>query len=136
MEMRIIDTHCDTIGECIARSQGKITLQNNPGHINVEKLQKGGALAEFFAIFIQKTTSQSTDASNSTIIGSRTSNRYGNITKSSLQSIPYHLTRSIRSCISRIPFLIRNQRKARCRSHFHNCPFFIQHTIAACQFFP
>ena len=53
MEMRIIDTHCDTIGECIARSQGKITLQNNQGHLNVEKLQKGGALAEFFAIFIQ-----------------------------------------------------------------------------------
>ena len=47
MEMRIIDTHCDTIGECIARSQGKITLQNNPGHINVEKLQKGGNSSPF-----------------------------------------------------------------------------------------
>ena len=52
MEMRIIDTHCDTMGECIARSGGKITLQNNPGHINMEKLRQGGALAEFFAIFI------------------------------------------------------------------------------------
>ena len=46
MEMRIIDTHCDTMGECIARSGGKITLQNNPGHINMEKLRQGGALAE------------------------------------------------------------------------------------------
>lgn len=52
MEMRIIDTHCDTMGECIARSGGKVTLQNNPGHINLEKLRQGGALAEFFAIFI------------------------------------------------------------------------------------
>lgn len=52
MEMRIIDTHCDTIGERIARSQGQVTLRNNEGHINIEKLQKGGALAEFFAIFI------------------------------------------------------------------------------------
>ena len=51
MEMRIIDTHCDTIGECIARSQGKITLQNNPGHINVGKAAKrrgaGGILRHF-----------------------------------------------------------------------------------------
>ena len=52
MEMRFIDTHCDTMGECIARSEGKVTLQNNPGHINMEKLIKGGAMAEFFAIFI------------------------------------------------------------------------------------
>lgn len=52
MEMRIIDTHCDTIGERIARSEGKVTLRNNEGHINIEKMQKGGALAEFFAIFI------------------------------------------------------------------------------------
>ena len=52
MEMRFIDTHCDTMGECIARSEGKVTLQNNSGHINMEKLIKGGAMAEFFAIFI------------------------------------------------------------------------------------
>ena len=41
MEMRFIDIHCDTMGECIARSEGKVTLQNNPGHINMEKLIKG-----------------------------------------------------------------------------------------------
>ena len=52
MEMRFIDTHCDTMGECIARSEGKVALQNNPGHINMEKLIRGGAMAEFFAIFI------------------------------------------------------------------------------------
>ena len=52
MEMRFIDTHCDTMGECIARSEGKVTLQNNPGHINMEKLIQGGAMAEFVAIFI------------------------------------------------------------------------------------
>ena len=52
MDMRIIDTHCDTMGERIARSEGKITLLNNDGHINLEKMKQGGALAEFFAIFI------------------------------------------------------------------------------------
>ena len=63
MEMRFIDTHCDTMGECIARSEGKVTLQNNPGHINMEKLIKGGAMAEFFAIFIPPTTAVPAKAS-------------------------------------------------------------------------
>ena len=54
MEMRFIDTHCDTMGECIARSEGKVTLQNNPGHINMEKLIRGGdgeAAAAYACLF-------------------------------------------------------------------------------------
>ena len=52
MEMRFVDLHCDTMGECIARSGGAVALRRNNGHIDMEKLQKGGALAQFFAIFI------------------------------------------------------------------------------------
>ncbi len=52
MEMKIIDMHCDTMGERIARSNGAIGLAKNDGHIDIEKMQKGGALAQFFAIFI------------------------------------------------------------------------------------
>ena len=52
MDMRFVDLHCDTIGEHIARSDGAVTLRRNDGHIDIEKLQKGGALAQFFAIFI------------------------------------------------------------------------------------
>lgn len=52
MEMRFVDLHCDTIGQCVARSGGAITLRRNNGHIDIEKLQKGGSLAQFFAIFI------------------------------------------------------------------------------------
>lgn len=50
--MRIIDFHCDTMGECIARSEGKVSLRKNDCHISLEKMQKGGALAQFFAIWI------------------------------------------------------------------------------------
>lgn len=52
MDMKIIDMHCDTIGELIARSEGKICLARNEHQIDIEKLEKGGALAQFFAIFI------------------------------------------------------------------------------------
>lgn len=50
--MRIIDFHCDTIGERIARSEGKVSLRHNDCHISLEKMQQGDALAQFFAIWI------------------------------------------------------------------------------------
>ena len=50
--MRIIDFHCDTMGERIARSEGKVPLRHNDCHISLEKMLKGGALAQFFAIWI------------------------------------------------------------------------------------
>ena len=50
--MRIIDFHCDTMGERVARSEGKVSLRHNDGHISLEKMQKGGALAQFFAVWI------------------------------------------------------------------------------------
>ena len=52
MNMRFVDLHCDTMGECIARSGGAVALRKNDGHIDIEKLRAGGALAQFFAIFI------------------------------------------------------------------------------------
>lgn len=50
--MRIIDFHCDTMGERVARSEGKVSLRSNDCHISLEKMKAGGALAQFFAIWI------------------------------------------------------------------------------------
>lgn len=44
----IVDLHCDTLMGCYRG----MPLAKNDGHIDMEKLQKGGALAQFFAIFI------------------------------------------------------------------------------------
>ena len=53
MEMKFVDLHCDTISQCVARPGIEaVPLRRNSGHIDIEKLQKGGALAQFFAIFI------------------------------------------------------------------------------------
>lgn len=48
--MKIIDMHCDTLLACY-RSPS-YTLSTNSGHISVDKLLQGNALAQFFAIFI------------------------------------------------------------------------------------
>ena len=48
--MRLIDMHCDTIWMLI-REQNK-NLQNNPFCVDVEKLKRAGAMAQFFACFI------------------------------------------------------------------------------------
>ena len=50
--MRVIDFHCDTMGERIARSEGKVGLRSNDCHISLEKMLKGEGLAQFFAIWI------------------------------------------------------------------------------------
>lgn len=47
--MRYVDLHCDTISNVV---QSGTNLRTYDGHINIEKLQKGDALAQFFAIFI------------------------------------------------------------------------------------
>lgn len=48
--MKIIDMHCDTLLECYRNPS--YTLSTNSGHISVDKLLQGNALAQFFAIFI------------------------------------------------------------------------------------
>lgn len=48
--MKIIDMHCDTLLECYRNPIH--TLSNNSGHISIDKLLQGNALAQFFAIFI------------------------------------------------------------------------------------
>ena len=50
--MRFVDLHCDTIAMKVALSGGKTELYKNDCHIDIEKLQKGGCLAQFFAIFV------------------------------------------------------------------------------------
>lgn len=47
--MRIVDLHCDTLLRCFSEDQ---PLRENSGHIDIEKLKKGGSLAQFFACFI------------------------------------------------------------------------------------
>ena len=47
--MKIIDMHCDTLLECY---QKKLPLRNGPYQINLEKLKRGGCLAQCFAIFV------------------------------------------------------------------------------------
>ena len=49
MDMKIIDLHCDTILRCCMWTKA---LRDYPGHISLEKLQKGGCLAQCFALFI------------------------------------------------------------------------------------
>lgn len=48
--MKIIDLHCDTITECFVNPQHLLSI--NSGHIDAEKLKKGDATAQFFALFI------------------------------------------------------------------------------------
>ena len=47
--MRIIDLHCDTILNCYLNGEN---LHTYTGHINLDKLKKGGCLAQCFALFI------------------------------------------------------------------------------------
>ena len=47
-DMKIVDMHCDTL--LVLRMSGR-TLENVGGHINVEKLRRGGALLQCFAVF-------------------------------------------------------------------------------------
>lgn len=48
-KLNIIDLHCDTILSCHSDNKDLRTLD---GHINLEKLQAGGCLAQCFALFI------------------------------------------------------------------------------------
>lgn len=50
--MNIIDFHCDTVSECFVKSSGSVKLKENKAHIDIGKLKKGGALAQFFAVYI------------------------------------------------------------------------------------
>jgi membrane dipeptidase len=50
--MNIIDFHCDTVSECVVKSGGSVRLKENKDHIDIGKLKKGGALAQFFAVYI------------------------------------------------------------------------------------
>ncbi|BES64298.1 dipeptidase [Gottschalkiaceae bacterium SANA] len=49
--MRLVDFHCDTI---LRLMNGSVTgdLMKNDGHIDLERLQQIGALAQFFAVFV------------------------------------------------------------------------------------
>lgn len=49
--MNMIDLHCDTLCK-LAREYQTASLRQNQFHVDIEKMQKGNSLAQFFAIFI------------------------------------------------------------------------------------
>jgi len=49
--MKLIDLHCDTILRCVG-TEGKVKLSGNDLNIDVQKLRKGGSLAQFFAMYV------------------------------------------------------------------------------------
>lgn len=53
--MRIVDMHCDTISELLARrgERGEC-LRENSGHIDLMKLRKSGYLLQNFALYVDK----------------------------------------------------------------------------------
>jgi len=58
--MKIIDTHCDTLLNCYR--DNNFNLASNTGHISLEKMIKGDALAQFFAIYISRNELKTMDA--------------------------------------------------------------------------
>lgn len=58
--MKIIDTHCDTLLNCFRDNSYR--LASNSGHISLEKMKQGDALAQFFAIYISRNELKIMDA--------------------------------------------------------------------------
>lgn len=55
--MRIVDMHCDTISELLARRQrgeADRSLRQNDGHIDLKKLLESGYLLQNFALYVDK----------------------------------------------------------------------------------
>lgn len=57
--MRVIDLHCDTLLN--AYRDNNCGLFDNSGHISLKKMQQGGALAQFFAIYISRNEMKTID---------------------------------------------------------------------------
>ena len=53
MEMRFADMHCDTLQEIALATDGRTLRAGNGNHIDIEKLRRGGALVQVFALFIR-----------------------------------------------------------------------------------
>jgi membrane dipeptidase len=49
MGLDIIDLHCDTMMACYFKKQ---SINEFEGHINIEKLKKGGCMAQALALFL------------------------------------------------------------------------------------
>jgi membrane dipeptidase len=54
--LKFIDLHCDTIDK-VARSNGAAGLRSSDFDINLEKMIRGGAMVQFFALFTRVHTS-------------------------------------------------------------------------------
>ncbi|HWS28857.1 MAG TPA: membrane dipeptidase [Clostridia bacterium] len=49
---KIADMHCDTVVCRVARSEGKVSLRQNEGHLDLLRLKNAGVIAQCFALFI------------------------------------------------------------------------------------
>ncbi len=49
--MRVFDGHCDTISHCY---RSKCALKENPGHLDLRRMEKYEGWAQFFAVFASK----------------------------------------------------------------------------------
>ncbi|WP_313163385.1 dipeptidase [Sedimentibacter sp.] len=57
--MRLIDLHCDTLLNLYR--DNNCGLFDNSGHISLKKMQQGGALAQFFAVYISRNEMKTMD---------------------------------------------------------------------------
>lgn len=55
MNMKVVDMHCDTISELLKRrQQGEtVSLRENSGHLDLQKMKKGEYLLQNFALFVE-----------------------------------------------------------------------------------
>lgn len=53
MEMRFADMHCDTLQEIALAADGRTLRAGNGNDIDIEKMRRGGALVQVFALFIR-----------------------------------------------------------------------------------
>ncbi len=50
--MKFIDLHCDTLMHTVGREEPLSLLRNDQTSIDFERMEEGGALAQFFAVFL------------------------------------------------------------------------------------
>ena len=50
--MNLIDMHCDTVYELLSENMPDQDLKKNHLKVDIEKMKRGGSMAQFFACFV------------------------------------------------------------------------------------
>ena len=50
--MNLIDMHCDTVCELLSKNMPDQDLKKNHLKVDIEKMKRGGSMAQFFACFV------------------------------------------------------------------------------------